>query len=96
MACLDIRATIRRWCIHNATRACQPGFPWSDNRWNDDRLSDDHLSKEGESSIWLENAEIGVIYRRRRSITTGLNWQVGESFPRLISEWGRAVLWLGV
>ena len=40
------------------------GFSLVRQPLNDDRLSDDHLSKDGESSIWLENAEIGVIYRR--------------------------------
>ena len=43
------------------------GFSLVRQPLNDDRLSDDHLSKDGESSIWLENAEIGVIYRRRSS-----------------------------
>ena len=57
------------------------GFSLVRQPLNDDRLSDDYLSKEGESSIWLENAEIGVIYRRRRPSRPGLTGRLENPSP---------------
>ena len=40
-----------------------------------------HLTPKGPSSIWLENAEIGVIYRRRRPSRPGLTGRLENPSP---------------
>ena len=59
-------------------------------------LNADRLSKEGESSIWLENAEMGVIYRRRPS-RPGLTGRLENPSPgSLQSGVGRFSGWVCV
>ena len=44
-------------------------------------LEADRLTPKGPSSIWLENAEIGVIYRRRRPSRPGLTGRLENPSP---------------
>ena len=44
-------------------------------------LEADRLTPKGSSSIWLENAEIGVIYRRRRPSRPGLTGRLENPSP---------------